>query len=337
MTEQPQKKKQRSLLSWVSKTTTTVAAAATATRARAPLSASSAPAYSSSRNFVDGPPGLFSLDAESHVLYLPRLLKDEEQREAEERKEGKEEEGERKKNPTLFCRLREEVDWLQRDVTVFNRTSPQRRLVAYQSCREGRLRPYTYSGLTLEPCAATRTVMEVLERIELVAAEHCEITLPASASAAPPSSGEKSAPPRLFNSCLLNLYRGGSDCMGWHSDDEAIYYSSSGANGGGSGEIAIASASFGERRDFYLRPKPLAAAAKNKNKSGAAAAPEEAGNSKPKVRYSLGEGDVLLMLGKTQSRFQHSVPARATLKGERINLTFRWNVQVGGEAPRVVV
>lgn len=80
------------------------------------------------------------------------------------------------------------------------------------------------------------------------------------------------------------------------------------------------------------------------SKNGAAAAAaaategeqEQGKNKEQKVRYSLGKGDVLLMLGQTQSRFQHSVPARANARGERINLTFRWNCQVGGEAPRVV-
>lgn len=349
----PPQKRQKSLLSWVSK-------ASTATE-RVPLlrrpissSASSAPSSSSSSSYLEGPPGLYSLDADSHVLYLPGLLREEEE---------EEEQGEKEQSDSLFRRLREEVAWQQRDVTVFNRTTPQRRLVAYHSCREDRLLPYTYSGLTLEPERATATVMEVLRRVERAAAECCDILLPAPASSAASafSSKGKDEPPRLFNSCLLNLYRGGSDCMGWHADDEALYYSNScsssaapfgrspsfsssssfpSSRGGGVGdeEIVIASASFGERRDFYLRPKP-AAAARNKGKNGAEAATtgeEEQGKRKLKVRYSLGEGDVLFMLGQTQRRFQHSVPARANARGERINLTFRWNCQVGGEAPRVV-
>ena len=116
--------------------------------------------------------------------------------------------------------------------------------------------------------------------------------------------------------------------MGWHADDEAIYSPAPPpALARGGGEIAIASASFGERRDFYLRPKP---GGKEK---------EQGGEEKKKVRYCLGEGDVLLMLGRTQRRWQHSVPARAPShsKGERINLTFRWNVEAGGVAPRVKV
>jgi alkylated DNA repair dioxygenase AlkB len=354
----PQKKKQRSLLSWVSKTTAATTTTTAAAAARAPPRASAsapAPASSSSRrNFIDGPPGLLSLDAESHVLYLPGLLKEEE-------KEANEGDTTPK---TLFQRLRGEVEWLQRDVTVFNRTTPQRRLVAYQSCHEDRLPPYTYSGLTLEPRRATPAVAEVLSRVERAAAERCAVfpapprPRPSAASSPAPSSppcsdgNDAPPPPRLFNSCLLNLYRGGGDCMGWHADDEAIYSPAPPpALARGGGEIAIASASFGERRDFYLRPKP-AAAVKNGSRSGGAAAaagggaraaaPEAAaarrGDARqPRVRYSLGEGDVLFMLGQTQRRFQHSVPARANSNGERINLTFRWNVQVGGEAPRVGV
>jgi len=352
---QPPQKRQRSLLSWVSSkaaTATTTTTTAT-TRALRPASAS-APSSSSSKNYLDGPPGLLSLDAESHVLYLPGLL----QGEKEEEEGGKQ--GNIKKS-SFFARLREEVDWLQRSVTVFNRTTPQRRLVAYHSCREQGLRPYNYSGLTLEPVAATPAVMEVLEEVERAAAERLDVFCPPSSS---PSGPHSSPVPRLFNSCLLNLYRDGSDCMGWHADDEAVYRSSSFCPSSSSSssfaknpslltssssssslllppppfaktndddddedEILIASASFGERRDFYLRPKP---GGKEK---------EQGGEEKKKVRYCLGEGDVLLMLGRTQRRWQHSVPARAPShsKGERINLTFRWNVEAGGVAPRVKV
>ena len=374
--EQPAQKKQSSLLSWVSKKATTTAATATTAARATPLlpsasSLSSSP--SSSRNFIDGPAGLFSLDAESHVLYLPGLLK-------EEKEEGGEKEGGGEKGKdSLLLRLRREVQWLQRDVTVFNRTTPQRRLVAYHSCREDGLRPYTYSGLTLEPRRATPAVMEVLRRIERAAAERCEISLPgvSSSSASFSEDEDKKTPPRLFNSCLLNLYRGGGDCMGWHADDEAEYRSSTSTSStssssqferkknhhptlscssscpprppplsaqGSDDDIVIASASFGERRDFYLRPKP---SSKSRAVGAAASAtpPEEeegrqrqtrSQQQQKKVRYSLGEGDVLFMLGQTQQRFQHSVPARANVKGERINLTFRWNVRDGGEAPRVV-
>ena len=361
----PPKKRQRSLLSWVSKTTTRAAPPPPLPSAPASL-ASPSSSSSSSRGFIDAPPGLFSLDTESHVLYLPGLLK------------GSGGKGGEEETCLFFRRLRREVEWLRRDVTVFNRTTPQRRLVAYHSCREDRLPPYTYSGLTLEPCRATPAVMEALAMVERAAAERCKIFLPAHASCPSSSSSSAEEPPRLFNSCLLNLYRDGGDCMGWHADDETEYCSSSSSapplssrppprappakdDSGkkeepeasssppplarGNSDIVIASTSFGERRDFYLRPKPSKSRAGAARPEGGEEAQQQRhgrrlGQQPPpptKVRYCLGDGDVLFMLGQTQHRFQHSVPARAKdSKGERINLTFRWNVQVGGEAPSVV-
>ena len=69
-----------------------------------------------------------------------------------------------------------------------------------------------------------------------------------------------------FNSCLLNLYRDGNDTVGWHSDDERLY-------GRGS---TICSVSLGHARDFQLRKKA---------------------DSKSKMSWSLGEGDLFVMAG----------------------------------------
>jgi alkylated DNA repair dioxygenase AlkB len=46
-----------------------------------------------------------------------------------------------------------------------------------------------------------------------------------------------------FNSCLLNLYRHGHDCVGWHADNERLY----------GPDPTIGSVSFGECREFLLR------------------------------------------------------------------------------------
>ena len=51
----------------------------------------------------------------------------------------------------LLTSLVTEVDWQQRDVTVFGRTTPQRRLVAFLAPPGHRVPPYTYSKLTLHP------------------------------------------------------------------------------------------------------------------------------------------------------------------------------------------
>lgn len=94
-----------------------------------------------------------------------------------------------------------------------------------------------------------------------------------------------------YDSVLLNRYRDGRDGMGWHSDDEAEL----------GPEPAIASVSFGATRRFRL---------KRRRGSGAA-------------ELELGHGDLLLMRGRTQHEYVHSVPKTARRVGERINLTFR--------------
>jgi len=96
----------------------------------------------------------------------------------------------------------------------------------------------------------------------------------------------------LFNSVLINWYRDGQDSMGWHSDDEK----SLGEN------PQIASISFGDSRRFLLRHK------KDKSK---------------KYEIVLEDCSLLLMLGNTQSVWQHAVPKTAKPKSDRINLTFR--------------
>ena len=80
--------------------------------------------------------------------------------------------------------------------------------------------------------------------------------------------------------------------MGWHSDNEA----SLGKN------PQIASVSLGECRKFVLR---------------------ENNNKKNKRSIMLGNGSLLLMLGETQTLWQHSLPRTKAQLECRINLTFR--------------
>ncbi|KAK9834792.1 hypothetical protein WJX74_010721 [Apatococcus lobatus] len=94
-----------------------------------------------------------------------------------------------------------------------------------------------------------------------------------------------------FNCCLLNHYRDGKDNLGWHSDNEKLF----------GPKPTIASVSLGARRDFVLR--------RNSDHS-------------QKWKCSLGEGDILIMKGRTQSDWMHSIPKRSSC-GPRINLTFR--------------
>ncbi|MGE4086465.1 MAG: alpha-ketoglutarate-dependent dioxygenase AlkB [Immundisolibacter sp.] len=101
-----------------------------------------------------------------------------------------------------------------------------------------------------------------------------------------------------FNSVLCNLYRDGADSMGWHSDDEASL----------GPRPVIASLSLGATRRFALRHRA------RRYRS---------------VTLALGNGDLLLMTGDTQTHWQHAVPSTRRPTAPRINLTFR---AVGGAA-----
>lgn len=94
-----------------------------------------------------------------------------------------------------------------------------------------------------------------------------------------------------FNSCLLNLYRDGSEGMAWHSDAEKDLKK----NG------AIASVSLGAERKFCFKHR----------------------QSKQTVSVVLQHGSLLVMKGSTQTHWMHSLPATKTVDAPRVNLTFR--------------
>lgn len=95
-----------------------------------------------------------------------------------------------------------------------------------------------------------------------------------------------------YNACLANLYRDSSDTVGFHRDNER----------GLDPNDTIASVSLGAARDFRIRE-----IARERSWT-----------------VSLGHGDLLLMHGPdSQTDYEHSVPRRKRVAGERINLTFR--------------
>lgn len=95
-----------------------------------------------------------------------------------------------------------------------------------------------------------------------------------------------------FNSVLLNRYRSGEDSMGWHADREPEL----------GPEPVIASVSLGVARRFDLRH-----------------------NETNRLRaFELTSGSLLVMRGRTQHEWRHRVAKVPGLRGERINLTFRW-------------
>ena len=95
-----------------------------------------------------------------------------------------------------------------------------------------------------------------------------------------------------FNSALLNQYRDGKDSMGWHRDNEKEL----GHN------PVIGSVSFGATRKFVLRHYH---------------------DQSVKRSAELAHGSFLLMRGKTQHCWMHSIPKTTKPLGSRINITFR--------------
>lgn len=119
-----------------------------------------------------------------------------------------------------------------------------------------------------------------------------------------------------FNFCLVNYYSSGSDSISYHSDDERFL----------GPDPAIASFSFGAKRDFLLKHKPVP--------------PSDQGSSGPDLKplkLPLESGDMILMRGKTQSCWLHSIPKRSGKNerdGGRINITFRQALVKGGTSSK---
>lgn len=156
-----------------------------------------------------------------------------------------------------------ELEWEQQEIKIFGKKIPQPRLTALNAINEI---PYTYSNLTLFPKKLTFELSEILKKLEMETGEH-------------------------FTHCLANLYRDGSDSMGWHSDDEKEL----GKN------PVIASVSLGGVRSFHLKHK----------------------SRDNKFKLDLGHGSLLLMAGTTQHYWKHQLPKTNKPVAPRINLTFR--------------
>ena len=113
-----------------------------------------------------------------------------------------------------------------------------------------------------------------------------------------------------YNFCLVNYYANGADSISYHSDDERFL----GPN------PSIASFSLGATRDFCMKHKPIPP------KDGE---PPPEQNLKPPLKLPLASGDMVLMRGKTQANWLHSIPKRKGKGSEsgRINITFRKGVE----------
>jgi len=164
----------------------------------------------------------------------------------------------------MLAHLIEQTHWIQPIIRLWGREVPSPRLAAWHGDRDA---VYTYSGLKNEPRAWTPSLRNLRDRLKLATGV-------------------------AFNSVLLNLYRDGSDSMGWHQDNEVEL----------GPQPVIASVSVGDARRFVMKHvrKP---------------------NRRWEVR--LTHRSALIMAGDSQSEWKHAVPKTSRDVGQRVNLTFR--------------
>ena len=163
-----------------------------------------------------------------------------------------------------YTQLRDSIDWQQPALEVYGRRHLTPRLVSFVG--DAGL-GYRYSGHYHRAAPWPPSVLALRDKIAN-------------------DSGY------AFNCALLNYYRDGNDCMGYHSDDEPSL----------GPDPCIASLSLGCSRDFLLKPKRV------KAKSH---------------KINLDSGSLLLMLPPTQQHWQHALPVRRGHMQGRINITFR--------------
>lgn len=114
-----------------------------------------------------------------------------------------------------FKSLLDSIDWKQEKMNMYGKELLFPRLTAWYGDRD---KPYSFSGITLQPNEWTKELLEIKRKVET--------KVDAS-----------------FNSVLLNRYRSGNDSISWHTDAEKEL----GKN------PVIASVNFGATREFQLR------------------------------------------------------------------------------------
>lgn len=155
------------------------------------------------------------------------------------------------------------IQWRHDEAIIFGRRIVTKRHVAWYADRPF---AYTYSKTTKTALPWTEELLELKSLVE-------------------DKIGER------FNSCLLNLYRDGSEGMGWHSDGEKELKKHG----------TIASLSLGAERKFSFKHKQTGEV----------------------ISLVLEHGSLLLMSGTTQTFWQHRLPISRKITQPRVNLTFR--------------
>jgi len=112
-------------------------------------------------------------------------------------------------------KLKNDIVWKQEFMNMYGKLVSFPRLTAWYGEND---KPYSFSGITLAPNQWTDELIEIKNKIEVIAKVN-------------------------FNSVLLNLYRNGNDSISWHTDAEKEL---------GNNPV-IGSVNFGATRNFQLR------------------------------------------------------------------------------------
>lgn len=240
---------------------------------------------------------------------------------------------ERKQAHAYLDSLNKELPWIRPTLRVYGKNCEQPRETCYVA-DEG-LPTYKYSGY--QPIVYKWEDFPLLKSI----ADAVHAALPSC----------------TFNSVLVNRYNDGSDYAGWHADAEKVYGSTP----------TIASITLGTEREFLIRRRRSRKLrlssetdrAANKAESQSAcnvsvaklaqklngtkrksctvstnsnAMESSLSSETPRGLYTfkLKHGSLLVMQGYTQRDWEHSVPRRKRAIGLRINLTFRYIMNVEG-------
>jgi alkylated DNA repair dioxygenase AlkB len=162
----------------------------------------------------------------------------------------------------FFDQLLTSSPWREQIINIYGKKMPLPRLTCWYGDKGA---AYRYSGIINEPDPWTPILKNLRSRVqEFVGAK--------------------------FNSVLLNLYRHGTDSLGWHADDESEL----------GDEPTIASVSLGGERRFDVKEN----------------------NGGVRLQIALRSGSLLVMKSKSQKLWVHSVP-KTKDSAPRINLTFR--------------
>jgi alkylated DNA repair dioxygenase AlkB len=115
----------------------------------------------------------------------------------------------------MLKNLHRNINWKQESMHMYGKKIDFPRLTAWYGNND---KPYSFSGITLQPLPWTSEILTIKRKIESIANTE-------------------------FNSVLLNLYRDGNDSISWHTDAEREL----GIN------PIIASVNFGATRKFQLK------------------------------------------------------------------------------------